>query len=235
MSEPISLMTLFGASKGIIDISIKFAKVLKLIESIESKLDILLQVEFNAAWKTLIQGCNSSSSYEQQLFLINDARNGFTKATCIEKCERLFYAYLGLAICHYLLDDLNNVKICLIEIAKISIYKDIYQRNIELNLGFNRYGMSSVINCYNPINILNLAKAVLTYPSLLLHKAAIQKYNKYRSDLIDDILNKIDAEEKIITMVTKTNQPSLTFKKLESKSLELIDLQKQSLEVLTAI
>jgi hypothetical protein len=235
MSEPISLTVLFGASKVVFDISIKLAKASKLIDSIENKLDILMQVEFDAAWKTLLQACNSSSSYEQHSLLINDARACFTKATCIEKGERLFYAYLGLAICHYLLDDLSNVKICLIEIAKISIYKDIYQRNIESNFGFNKYGRSSVINSYNLSNVLNIAKAILAYPLLLVHKTEIQKYNKYKSDLIDDILNKIGAEEKIISMVTKANEPSLVFKNLELKSLELIDLQKQSLAIVANI
>lgn len=66
MTEPISLTALFGASKATVDISIKLAKSLKLIESIESKLDLLMQVEFNAAWKTLIQACNSSASKQQR-------------------------------------------------------------------------------------------------------------------------------------------------------------------------
>ena len=57
MTEPISLTTLttlFGTSKGIVEISIRLAKALKLIESLESRLDCLMQVEFNAGWKTLI-------------------------------------------------------------------------------------------------------------------------------------------------------------------------------------
>ncbi|MHC5676362.1 hypothetical protein [Nostoc sp.] len=90
MSEPISLTALFGASKATVDISIKMAKALKLIESIESKLDLLMQVEFDAAWKTLVQGCNSSSSDEQKSILINDARDSFTKATCLEKESDFF-------------------------------------------------------------------------------------------------------------------------------------------------
>ncbi|OYE01930.1 hypothetical protein [Nostoc sp. 'Peltigera membranacea cyanobiont' 232] len=110
MSEPITLTALFGACKATADISIKLAKALKLTESIESRLDCLIQVEFNAARKTLLEACNSSSSDEQKSVLINDARKSFTKATDLEKGERLFYAYLGLAICHYLLDDINNVK-----------------------------------------------------------------------------------------------------------------------------
>ncbi|MBE8971365.1 hypothetical protein IQ277_35810, partial [Nostocales cyanobacterium LEGE 12452] len=125
MSEPISLTALFGASKGVVAISIRIAKFLKLIESIESKVDHLMQVEFNAAWKTLLQVCNSSSSDEQKFF---DARDSFTKATCLEKGERLFYTYLGLAICHYLIDDISNVKIALLEATKVSIYKNMYQQ-----------------------------------------------------------------------------------------------------------
>jgi hypothetical protein len=55
MTEPISLTAFFGASKTTVDISIRLAKSLKLIASIESKLDLLMQVKFNAAWKTLIR------------------------------------------------------------------------------------------------------------------------------------------------------------------------------------
>lgn len=170
MSEPISLTVLFGASKGFIDISIRLAKALKLIESIESKLDLLTQVEFNAAWKTLFQACNSSSSDEQKFALINDARAGFTKATYIEKGERLFYAHVGLAICHYLLNDMNNAKIALIEIAKISIYEDIYLKKTEALLGFNEYTISSHINIYHPVSWLNIITAIPELPLFLAQK-----------------------------------------------------------------
>lgn len=232
MSEPISLTALFGASKGVVGISIRIAKSLKLIESIESKVDLLMQVEFDAAWEILVQGCNSSASEQQRNILINDARRGFTKATKFEKGERLFYAYLGLAICHDLLDDINNVKPALIEATKISIYKDIYQQDINLYLGFNKYGVSSIANSYNPAYILNLIKGISAYPLLLAQRLEIQRSNKSKSNLIGDISKKINIEEKMIIRVTKANQPSVVFKKLESKSLELINLQKQCLEII---
>ncbi|MHC0068133.1 hypothetical protein ACWATR_35475 [Nostoc sp. UIC 10890] len=235
MSEPITLTALFGASKATADISIRIAKSLKLIESIESKVDLLTQVEFNAAWKTLLQACNSSSSDEQKSVLINNARESFTNATCLEKGERLFYTYLGLAICHYLLDDVNNVKTALIEATKVSIYKDIYQQRRDSYLGFNKYGINSIINSYNPVNMLNLIKGIFAYPLLLAQKTEIQKYNKSKSDLIDHILRKINAEQQMIIMVTRTNQPSVIFTSLESKSLELINLQKQCIKIISNI
>ena len=233
MSEPISLTALFGVSKATVDISIKMAKALKLIESIESTLDLLMQVEFDTAWKTLVQGCNSSASEQQRNILINDARHDFTKATKFEKGERLFYAHLGLAICHYLLGDINNVKTALRETTKISIYKDIYQQETNSSIGFNKYIFSSIRNGYNPAYMLNLIKGISAYPLLLSQKTEIQRYNKFQSDLIHDIYKKINAEEKIINMVTKANQPSVVFKNLESKSLELIKLQKKCLEIIT--
>ena len=235
MSEPISLMAFFGASKGVVGISIRIAKSLKLIESIESKVDLLTQVEFNTAWKTLIQACNSSSSDEQKSFIINDARDSFTKATCLEKRERLFYTYLGLAICHYLTDDINNVKTALIEATKVSIYKDFYQQTRDSYLGFNKYGINTVINSYNPVNMVNLIKGLFAYPLLKVQKIEIQIYNKSKSDSTHHILRKINAEEKIITLITKANQPSVVFTTLESNSLELINLQKQCIEIITNI
>jgi hypothetical protein len=233
MTEPISLTALFGASKGVLDVSIKIAKALELIESLESKLALLTQVDFNAAWKTLLQACNSSSSDEQQSILLNDARKSFTKATCFEKGERLFYAYLGLAICHFLLNDINNVESALIEATKISIYKDIYQKTMDLSFGLNKYSMSSFISIYHPMNWLNVIRYVPEIPSVLVQKKEIKKYNKSKSDSIYDIYKKINAEEKMIIIVTKVNQPSSAFKNLELTSLNLINLQKECLEIIT--
>jgi hypothetical protein len=235
MSDPISLTTFFAISKAGGDIFIKISKALGLIESIESKLDCLMQVEFNAAWKTLIQACNSSALPQQRDILINDARNGFTKATCSQKGEKLFSAYLGLAICHYLLDDMNNVKTALLEATKISIYKDIFLEERDSAFGFNKYGVDSLKNSYNPENILNLIKGTLEYSLFLEQKAEIEKYNKYKGDSITDISQKIDAEEKMIIMVTKAYLSSDLFRALESKSLELIRLQKEFLEIINNI
>lgn len=231
MTEPISLSALFAVSKAGVDISVKIAKALKLIESIESKLDLLMQVEFNAAWKTLVEACNSSSCDQQQSVLINYARAGFTKATCIEKGERLLYAHLGLAICYYLLKDLNNVRTALIGVTKISVYKEVYQQETNLRFGFNKYIFNNLINSYNPKSILNLLKFILAYKLVLAQKIEIQKYNKFPSNSFSDILRKINAEEQIIAMVTKANQPSLVFEDLQGKSLNLINLQKESLKI----
>ncbi|MEA5567587.1 hypothetical protein [Anabaena sp. UHCC 0399] len=234
MSEPI-LATVFAVSKVSVEISIRLAKALKLIESIESKLDLLMQVEFNAALKTLHQALNSSALDEQKFALLNDARNGFNNATCIEKGERLFYAHLGLAICHYFLNDMNNVKTALLEATKVSIYKDIYLQERNSSLGFNKYVFDSFINNYNPENILNLVKSILSYRLILEQKKEINKYNKSKSNLINDIYKKINAEEKMIIWETEANQPSDVFKTLESKSLEFINLQKECLEIIDNI
>lgn len=235
MSEHISLTALFTASKGVVDISIKLAKALKLIESIETKIDRLTQVEFNAAWKTLLQACNSSSSDEQQSVLVNDARAGFTKATCFEKNERLFYAHVGLAICHYLLNDMNNAKTALIEIAKISIYEDIYLKKTEALLGFNEYTLSSHINIYHPVSWLNIIIAIPGLPLFLTQKKEIKKYNRFKNDLICDIYKKINAEQAVIIKIAKINQPSDVFQTLELQLLELINLQRQCLDIINNI
>lgn len=235
MTEPISLSAFFAVSKAGIDISVKIAKALKLIESIESKLDLLMQVELNAAWKTLVEACNSSSSYQQQSVLINEARAGFTKAIFLEEGERLLYAHLGLAICHYLLDDLNNVRTALIEFTKISVYKEVYQTEINLRFGLNKYNFHTLINSYNPKSILNLLKAILEYKLFLAQKIEIQKYNKFPSNSLSKIFKKINAEEQMIAMVTKANQPSLVFEDLEGKSLYLTNLQKESLKIASNI
>ncbi|MEA5553274.1 hypothetical protein VB713_20245 [Anabaena cylindrica UHCC 0172] len=235
MSDPITLTTFFGISKAGGDIFIKISQALGLIESIESKLDCLMQVEFNAAWKTLIQACNSSALEQQRDILINDARNGFNKATCIQKGEKLFSAYLGLAICHYLLNDMNNVKAALLEATKISIYSDIYLQERDSSFGFNKYGVDSAIKSYNHVYILNLIKGIFAYPLVSAQTKEIKKYNKFKTNSVRDIAKKINAERKIITLVTKAEQPSDVFKRLETKALELIRLQKECLEIVINI
>ncbi|EKE96548.1 hypothetical protein [Tolypothrix sp. PCC 7601] len=173
MVEPISITALFGYAKGISDISIKIAQALKIVDSIESRLELLIQVELNAALKTLRQALNSSS--QQQILLINDARDGFTKATCIEKQERLFYAYLGLGICHYLLKDVNNLKMAFIELGRISISEDFYIKKIDSYQGFNKYSLAMFISSFNLAKALPLIRSL---PEIWSYRKNIKTFKK---------------------------------------------------------
>ena len=225
MVEPIFVTALFGAAKVIPDFSIKIAKALKLVDSIESRLELLIQLEFNAAWKTLRQALNSSS--EQQIILINEARKSFTNATCLEKQDRLFYAYLGLGICHYLLDDINNLKIAFIEIGKISISEDIFIKQLDSYQGFNKHSVAIFLSSFNVLKALHVIKII---PDILSYRNSIKSFKnngKYKNDLsIDELIIKVETEEKKFLSLKKIDNTEIIL-----RSLELINIQKECLEI----
>ncbi|MBO1350207.1 MAG: hypothetical protein EBE86_023810 [Hormoscilla sp. GUM202] len=91
----------FNAAKSI-------AEYFGLIESLGTKVDKLISVELDAAFRTLKQ---SQISLNEQQTLLREARASFNKAICLEKDdERLVIAYIGLSLCHYQLGDIANAK-----------------------------------------------------------------------------------------------------------------------------
>lgn len=94
------------------------AEYVGIIESISGKLDRITQSEFNAGMNALNQASKSNS---EQYSLLREARNRFNKAVSLEKNERLAFSYLGLALCHYHLNDYINAKEALQEILKVEI------------------------------------------------------------------------------------------------------------------
>jgi len=78
------------------------AEFVGIIESLESKVDKLIQSELTAGLKNLEQAMSSTN---QQVSLLQEARICFNKATGLENGYRQGVAYLGLAVCHYHLKD----------------------------------------------------------------------------------------------------------------------------------
>jgi hypothetical protein len=102
--------------------SIKVAKCVGqyfgIIESLDIKIDKLIQNELNTGILNLEQAINSD---QENISLLRDARFCFNKAINLEKKERLFIAYVGLALIHFLLDDISNMKLILKKIADTNI------------------------------------------------------------------------------------------------------------------
>lgn len=95
------------------------AEFFGLIESVTNqKLDSLIQAEFGAGLSLLEQ---ATQSRNEQISLLREARNCFTKATVLEKNERLVLSYLGLAACHHHLGDRENAKRALKELLKTEV------------------------------------------------------------------------------------------------------------------
>lgn len=93
-------------------------QLLKLMESVSCKIDKLINLEFGAAFEYLKQA-KSCKSEDQRNILFQDARRAFTKATQLEKQERLIYSYIGLATCHYNLRDFNNYRQALLDLLQL--------------------------------------------------------------------------------------------------------------------
>lgn len=77
------------------------------INKLNSKIDELKESELGAALRSLEQAQNTSVDVQRPI-LLQEARQFFNKALCLEKNERLFVALLGLAFCHFALGDKSN-------------------------------------------------------------------------------------------------------------------------------
>jgi hypothetical protein len=83
------------------------AQLFGLLESIDVKIDKLLQVELKAGLSTLKAATNSESVAEQKI-LLWDARNFFQKAVYLEDDSKKAIAMLGLFCCYRWLGDEKN-------------------------------------------------------------------------------------------------------------------------------
>lgn len=93
-----------------LDLAKSIASFLKLCESIDSKIDRLLNCDLGAGITALNHAVNSRS---QEFFYIREAWHSFNRATNLEKDERLILAYIGLALCNTYLNEKENAKQCL--------------------------------------------------------------------------------------------------------------------------
>jgi tetratricopeptide (TPR) repeat protein len=89
------------------------AKLIGVIESLDSKIDRLVKSDLTAGFRNLEQACASEN---EQTTLLREARNCFNKAIALETGLRQGLSYLGLAACHYHLGDSENCQKALEEI-----------------------------------------------------------------------------------------------------------------------
>ncbi len=89
-----------------------------IIDSLEIKIGKLINSELDAALRAMRQASNSDRETQA---LLREARSKLNKAIYLEKEERLVLAYLGLALCHYQLGDINNSQQTLIEFSELEI------------------------------------------------------------------------------------------------------------------
>jgi hypothetical protein len=111
MTVDISLMfTALGVARSLAE----FAGVL---DSIETKLDRLVQSELNAGLRGLEQAARATA---EQGSLLREARGCFNRAVSLEVGYRRGVALLGLSFCHHWLGDRPNCTSALEEILEIN-------------------------------------------------------------------------------------------------------------------
>ncbi len=136
-----------------------FGLELKNVEMIEES-------ELNTALRLLDQSL-SSEILETQKNLLRKARLRFTKALFLEeKLERSIIAYIGLALCHKGLGDLENIKSTLLNfVNRTDIWNTIEKRKKR----------DKLINFLKPINYL-IKRKNINYDELLKLRQEAQQY-----------------------------------------------------------
>ena len=103
------------------------AELLGLLESIDSKVDRLIESELKTGILELQQAANSDT---ECIELLRSARQRFNKAISLETGYKLCLSHVGVAICHSYLDDHTNAKRALED--AISIRTDISTQRLGI-------------------------------------------------------------------------------------------------------
>ncbi len=85
----------------------EIARLFGFLESVEIKVDKLIQVELKAAINHL-RDAEGSDTNEERITLLRDARRSFERAAHLEKGSNQAIALLGLSCCHAWLGDKKN-------------------------------------------------------------------------------------------------------------------------------
>ncbi len=86
--------------------------------SLGKRIEVLEKADMGAGLSTLEQAARST---QERTELLREARGHFNRATRVEKGLRLAQSYLGLAICHDGLKDVNNLRHALDAIQKVTL------------------------------------------------------------------------------------------------------------------
>lgn len=105
----------------------KLLECIGLLESIDSKINKLIQCELNTGIEYLEKAANSNKKDSQKHFL-RTAELCFTKAKSLEKNERLCIAHIGVVICLYYLGERQNTINKLREFAQTKFTFDEWEK-----------------------------------------------------------------------------------------------------------
>ncbi len=146
MPELISLGTILSGTGAIVkatELASKIAQLLGLVDSIDSKIDKLIEVHLKAGMSALEAARDSG---EEQITLLRKARDEFLQAIHLEKSYRLALAFLGLACCHSWLGDKRNSEKALAQILQITPNAHLSMARMMANQAANEFANAPVIS-----------------------------------------------------------------------------------------
>ena len=109
-----------GAAIATMNIAKSAAAYLGLIESSSTNINSLVHQAFKSALMNL-EYAKTASTQSQGKEYLKEAKNEFIKAIAVEKDECLVSAYVGLAMCQYLLGDSRNAELTINKIASVKL------------------------------------------------------------------------------------------------------------------
>lgn len=130
------------------NLAVSVATYLKIIESVDTKLDKLISKEFDSAIHMLeqVQYISNPTVYSNMLVGIADR---FNQAIVLEKRERLLVSHLGLMLCYYYLGERNAFYATQQKVSKLEFdatFWENYGGNIKY-CGMVILGLASSLLC----------------------------------------------------------------------------------------
>ena len=135
-----------GLIFGALGVAKSVAEFAGILDSVESKIDRLVQSELSAGLRALEQAGHANS---EEVSLLREARGCFNKAVGLETGYRRVVALLGLSLCHHWLGEMPNSKKSLEELLEINPVT-----TLKLAIAAGR----SEFREYSPLTMLNQMK-----------------------------------------------------------------------------
>ncbi|NEQ35981.1 MAG: hypothetical protein F6K40_06655 [Okeania sp. SIO3I5] len=233
---------------------LKIAELTGFIESLNVKIDKLINSELNSGIKHL-ENSQRAKTIERKKFFVDEAYKCFTDARNMEKNERLFLAYIGYIYCLGCMNEKENMRVAL---------KEFSCKHFQINIGSSKTFKEEVVDLfvstiqYLPFNLENcqlFAKEVVLFARLFLFLLFIQYFNpqylrlriryirKKNVETFNELENRINffqkrkiAHKQIIKIVknSKTKQvedrvkDSRKILMLIEKQMQIFELQKET-------
>lgn len=242
--------TIFSNPMGTLNLSKKILECIGLLESIDSKLNKLVQCKLNSGIDTFRMAAKARSQESQEKFLWS-ALNFFIEAKQLEKNERLCVSYVGIIFCLLFLGEKGNTIDKLKEFAYTDFNLDEWGQTGKFfqKQGYYLFKRTALnplyLVYYYLVNPIIWRKEI--FEELIKLPDSIKEYFELRRIGKEGTVDSIDFRiqygekqlqkiEKIIFKLNKQriNDPDIIFyehdREILTKKIYILSLRKQALE-----